>query len=165
MIHEIYGGMKNLWVEYRISANLDKQKQIIQNLKGWIEEMEERELIQGYAFNHYTRPSTTLNIRFDLEKQNLSQVEEELKRNLRQLGESDDIQRRDWPGDEYVRRAYEIGSRWAFVFMNSNRVPQNLTQSQSFNFYCLLVHGVLNSLGMNYDQEKALHRDLLGRLP
>ena len=160
--------MKTMWVEYPIYANLDKQKEIIQNLKGWIEETEKRKLIQGYAFNHYyNRPNEpdSLNVRFDLEKDNFLRVEEELKTHLRQLGESDDIQRRDWVGDEYVRRAYEIGSRWAFLFKNSNRVPQNLTQDQLFNFRCLLIHGVLNSLSINYDQEKALHIDLLKRLP
>ena len=80
------------------------------------------------------------------------------------MGESDDIKGRDWPSDEYVKRAYEIGSRWAFLYKNSNRVPQGLTESELHDFLCHLVHGVLNSLGINYNRERAIHLDLISRI-
>lgn len=46
-----------MWYEYPIPANFELQKRIIRQLREWIQGLEKRGLIAGYAFNHYSRGS------------------------------------------------------------------------------------------------------------
>jgi hypothetical protein len=44
--------VENLWHEYPIPADFNKQKEIIRKLREWIQQLENADLIVGFAFSH-----------------------------------------------------------------------------------------------------------------
>ncbi len=162
-------------MEYRIAVNFERQKEIIKQLRKHIQDFEEHGLIQGYAFNHYYNLSSepdTLRIRFDYQNedgQNI--VEKEFEKEVNQLVPHYTLQKCPWDSDEEVLKAYELGSRCAFLFwelMEKGRFSVNYLydflpslgqQSQiSLNFQRHFNHGIMNSLGVpKIPQEQIIH--------
>lgn len=164
-----------MWVEYRIPANFQRQKEIIRQLRKWIVNLEEKGLIEGFAFNHYTNlpnEPDTLRIRFNYQnEENQELVENVFEDEVRQLVQDYHLQIRNWPGDEEVLKAYEFGARCAFLYwdlVDNRKFPENYISNfllpngqlsqiphhfqQNFN------HGVMNSLGIpKYPQEQIIH--------
>lgn len=109
-----------MWYEYPIPANYQKQKETIKQSKKWIESLESRDLIQGFAFNHYYPVSGTLNIRFDcIDEEKLKIIRKELEREVKRLVPNYVLEERLWDAGktpEYIYKAYEFGSRCAFLF-------------------------------------------------
>lgn len=158
-----------MWYAYPIFANFERQKQIIRPLRKWIQSLEERRLIKGFAFDHYfniPNESDHLSIRFDYPNEdNLSTVRNELENKVRRLVPNYVLQERPWTANEEVLKAYEFGSRCAFLFWEKEshgRFPENylsdffkVIENQQltfrlvpFNFQFHFNHGVMNSLGV-----------------
>lgn len=81
-----------MWHEYLVPTDFEKQKEIIRKLRIWIEKLEERKLIAGFAFNHYysippnPKYPDELRIRFEYtNEENSKNVEEELELEIRQF--------------------------------------------------------------------------------
>lgn len=164
--------MKDLWHEYPIPANFERQKQIIRALRRWIQQLERDNLISGFAFNHYSsNPNVPdeLRIRFQYtEERNREQVEVQLETKVKEIIPDYVRQERDWgtdTTDRHILQAYELGSRWAFLaweLIESGRFPEDyfsracigLPQGgfrfeqvpSEFQFH--FNHGVMNSLGI-----------------
>ena len=156
-----------MWLEYRISADFERQKQIIRQLRTWIENIERQGLIRGFAFDHYFgRPDAQddLRVRFDYPNEENLTVRDGLRDAVRPLVPNYLPQGRAWESNEEVLKAYEFGSRCAFLLwekINQGRYPENYlsnfvtVQSDqnafrlvSFNFQFHFNHGVMNSLGV-----------------
>ena len=158
-----------MWYAYPIFTDFERQKQIIRQLRKWIQSLEERRLIRGFAFDHYfniPNEPDHLSIRFDYPyEDNLSTVRNELESEVRQLVPTYVLQERPWTGNEEVLKAYEFGSRYAFLFwekIDEGRIPDNyltdyrVIENQrlgAFRFIPLhfqlhFSHGVMNSLGI-----------------
>ncbi|UCF45497.1 MAG: hypothetical protein JSW44_02385, partial [Candidatus Bathyarchaeota archaeon] len=81
-----------MWHEYPIPADFNTQKEIIRKLKNWIQQLENDNLIDGFAFNHYFQipPSPNepdeLRVRFQYrDEQNRDIVESELENEVKKL--------------------------------------------------------------------------------
>ena len=111
-----------LWYEYPIPAGYERQREIIRQLRKWIESLESRGIAEGYAFNHYYPTSATLNLRVDcVDEKKLQIVREELKKEIKQFVPDSDAQKSErlWDAGktpEHIYKAYEFGSRCAFLF-------------------------------------------------
>lgn len=163
-----------MWHEYIIPASYDGQKRIIRELRTWIEELEQRGYVTGYAFNHYysVPPAPDypdeLRIRFEYANEgNSAEVEKELEAKIRLSIHDYTLRQRVWNNGttpEYVLRAYEFGSRCAFLFwklVETGRFEESLTSSfypfqianeesiRATNFQRSFSHGLMNSLGIS----------------
>ncbi len=78
-----------MWIEYPIFVNFEKQKQIIQQLRNWIQNLEEKGLVLGLASNHcFNNPNEpdSLRIRFEYETEDNQRLfETELQNEVRVL--------------------------------------------------------------------------------
>lgn len=156
-----------MWLEYLIPALFERQKQIIRQLRTWIESIEEQRLVQGFAFNHYfggTDVQDELRVRFDYPTEENSSVRNELRDRIRPFIPNYIPQGRPWVSNEEVLKAYEFGSRCAFLFWekeSQGRFPENYPSDfvtirnqqfafrlAPFNFQFHFNHGVMNSLGV-----------------
>lgn len=156
-----------MWIEYSIPADFDTQKRIIRQLRTRIEDTEQQELIRGFAFDHYFgRPDTQddLRVRFDYPNEENPIVRNGLRDAIRPLVPNYLPQGRAWESNEEVLKAYEFGSRCAFLLwrrINQGRYPENYLsdfvavqneqsafRQTSFNFQFHFNHGVMNSLGV-----------------
>ena len=162
-----------MWYEFPIPADFERQKQIIKQLRTWIQGLEERELIEGFAFNHYFGPNreNELRIRFDFpNEENLNDVKTELQAKLEGLGESFDLRERQWESLEHILRAYEFGSRCTFLFWEliergrfsedyvSNFLPIRRQSQVPLSFQQCFNHGVMNSLSIpKIPNEQIIH--------
>ena len=172
-----------MWHEYLIPAIAEEQAEIIRGLKFWITELEEQGLINGFAFNHYYNnppDRDELRIRFEYaDDEFLATVETQLQRNVREFIPDYEVEKRIWnqgTTPESVLRAYEFGSRCAFLLLEQiekGRIEQrwvsdfmplsNLEQSVTpFNFQSSANHGLWNSLLVNkLPNELLIHLFLL----
>lgn len=160
-----------MWIRFSIPIEFNEQKRAIRGLKPWIQELERDRRISGFAFNHYfgERRQAYLRLRFDLPNEALiNDIESELQNKLIELNIITQIERDVWNDNpEYVRRAYEIGSRMAFTFfelLDYGRIDENyLTDNRdALTFQRHMNHGLMNSLGLaKYPIEAFVHLALL----
>jgi len=167
-----------LWYEYPIPADITKQREIIRQLRKWIQSLESRGIVQGFAFNHYYPNPSTLNIRFDTTDDKLETIRKELDSEVKKLLPNYVLQERLWDAGkspEYVYKAYEFGSRCAFLFwemVEKGRFPEEFASSYlrwsdsthfelnptAFTFQSCFSHGVMNSLDISkIPNEQWLH--------
>lgn len=156
-----------MWLEYTIPADFERQKQIIRQLRTWIENIERQGLVQGFAFDHYfgrANVQDDLRVRFDYPTEENPNVRDGLGDIVRNLVPDYLPQGRPWESNEEVLKAYEFGSRCAFLFwekVKQGRLPENylsnflrIQDDQAafslipFNFQFHFNHGVMNSLGV-----------------
>ena len=179
-------GNCQLWYEYPIPADLKKQRKIIRQLRRWIEGLGSRGIVQGFAFDHYSPSPEALHIRFDCtDEEKLKIVRNELSNEVKKLLPNYVLEERLWDagkGPEQVYRAYEFGTRCAFLawqLIESGRFPEEyfsdffveesdkeiIAKQIPFEFQGHLNHGVMNSLGISkYPNEALIHSRLLVRI-
>lgn len=110
-----------MWSEFLIRVNLERQKEIIRQIREWIEDLETRHIIDGFAFGFYTSGPESLRIRFDCaNEQNLETVRAEFEDEVRRFvqGYSARNNERQWDegnSPEQVYKAYELSSRCTFL--------------------------------------------------
>jgi hypothetical protein len=179
-----------LWHEYPIPADFNKQKEIIRALREWIQQLENADLIVGFAFNHYSQDSPSskepyeLRIRFEFsDEENRDIVESELEYEVQQLLPDYVTEERSWGSDatdSHVMQAYEFGSRCAFLAweqIENGRFPESYFEQASIlksasgavakripmEFQTNLNHAIINSLGIpkNPDERAILIRNLM----
>ncbi len=175
-----------MWYEYPIPANLQKQREVIRKLRQWIQSLESRGLVQGFAFNHYygnPNASDILSIRFDcMDKKKLEIVKKELEREVKRLIPNYVLEERLWDAGkspDYIYKAYELGSRCTFLvweLIKKGRIPENylsdyrIFEKQIFRgfrgtplqFQAHFNHGLMNSLGIHkMPNEQWIHLLLL----
>ena len=179
-----------MWHEYPIQADFDKQKEIIRKLKSWIQQLENDNFIDGFAFNHYFQipqnpnEPDELRIRFQYSnKQHRDIVESELENEVKKLLPNYVQEERNWISDatgSHVLQAYEFGSRCAFLAweqIENGRFPEDYFAQASIlasasgvvakripmEFQTHFNHGVMNSLGIprNPDERAILLRNLM----
>ena len=172
--------MLDLWYEYPIPADSEKQRKIIRQLKTWIESLESRGLVDGYAFDHYSPPKE-LRIRFDCDEEKLEIIREELEPKVRKFVPDYIPKERERLWDEgktpeHIYKAYEFGSRCAFLFwdlVEKGRFSEEFTSSflqwldsthyvikhpTPLHFQFHFNHGVMNSLGISkIPNEQLIH--------
>lgn len=159
-----------MWIEYPIFVNFGTQKEVIRHLKNWIQNLEERDLIHGFAFNHYfNNPNEpdSLRIRFDYEtEENRERVETELLNEVGALVNNYALEHREWTGTDEILKAYEFGSRCTFLLwekIEEGRIPETyladyvIHENQvlrgfrivplQFQFH--FSHGTMNSCGVH----------------
>lgn len=171
-----------MWYEYPIPADYEKQREIIRQLRKWIQSLESRGIIEGFAFNHYYPVSATLNVRFDcIDEEKLKIVRKELKRKVKIFVPNyvPEKSERLWDAGktpEYIYKAYEFGSRCAFLFwelVERGRFSKELASSFlhwhdsthfairypiPFHFQFHFSHGIMNSLGIHkIPNEQLIH--------
>jgi len=179
-----------LWHEYPIPAGFSRQKEIIRKLREWIQQLENADLIVGFAFNHYYQdPSNPkepdeLRIRFQYsDEDNRDIVESELKSEVKELLPNYVLQERSWVSestDRHVLQAYEFGSRCAFLAweqIENGRFPESYFDQASIlksasgvvakrvpmEFQTHLNHAIMNSLGIpkSPDERAILIKNLM----
>jgi hypothetical protein len=179
-----------LWHEYPIPADFNRQKEVIRKLRKWIQQLENAGLVVGFAFNHYYQdPSNPkepdeLRVRFQYAREkNRETVESELEYEVQQLLPDYALQERSWvfdAEDSHVLQAYEFGSRCAFLAweqIEEGRFPESYFAQASIlksasgvvakrvplEFQTIFNHAVMNSLGIpkNPDERAILIRNLM----
>jgi len=174
-----------MWYEFPIPTDSKKQREIIRQLRKWIESLESRGIVQGFAFDHYSPPDPeSLNIRFDCaDEDNLKTVRKELQNEVKKLLPNYVLEReRLWDAGkspEQVYRAYEFGSRCAFLawkLIECGRFPEEyfsnffigeddkgtIVKKIPCEFQTHFNHGVMNSLGISkYPNEALIHVKIL----
>jgi hypothetical protein len=173
--------VENLWHEYPIPADFNKQKEIIRKLREWIQQLEVADLIVGFAFSHYypdqQNPNAPdeLRVRFQYgDEQNREIVESELETQVKELLPSYVQEERIWSGDRHVLQAYEFASRCAFLaweLIENVRFPESyfsqasvlkssrgvVAKKMPMEFQTHLNHALMNSLGIpQTPDEKAI---------
>lgn len=158
-----------MWYEYPIPANVEKQREIIRKLRKWIQSLESRGIVRGFAFNHYYLKPSILNVRFDCLKEKLEIIRKELEQEVKKLLPNYALRERLWDdgkSPEYVYKAYEFGSRCAFLFwdlIEKGRFPEELASNYLrwtdsthfelreaiFTFQSCFSHGIMNSLDIS----------------
>lgn len=177
--------MLDLWYEYPIPADYEKQREITRDLRKWIQSLESRGIIEGFAFNHYYPEPAILNIRFDCaDQKKLKIARKELEKEVKQFIQDYDAGKSErlWDAGkspEYVYKAYEFGSRCAFLFwelVERGRFSEQLTSSflkwidqsnfvidtPTAHFQFCFNHGLNNSLGISkIPNEQLIHLSAL----
>jgi len=166
-----------MWFEIPIPADYETQKVIIRQLRTWIQDLESQRLIEGFAFNHYFGGGSqdTLRVRFDCTKENLRQVKKELSSKLEELNISCSLNENPWESPEHILKAYEFGSRCAFLLFEliesgrfsedyvSDFLPPTPRSELPLSFQFHFNHGVMNSLGVpKRPNELIIHHFALG---
>lgn len=174
-----------MWYEYSIPADFNKQKEIIRKLRNWIQQLENHQFIEGFAFNHYYQvpPNPNepdeLRVRFEYrDEKNRDRIEKKLENEVRNLLLNYVKQQRTWGSDtteRHVLQAYEFGSRCAFLAweqIENGRFPEDYFARASIiqgkvgaaakriplEFQTHFNHGVMNSLGIpKKPDERAIH--------
>jgi len=144
----------------------------------WIQSLESRGIVHGFSFNHYHPNPSILNIRFDCADDKLEIIRKELENEVKKLLPNYVLEERLWDAGkspEYVYKAYEFGSRCAFLFwemVEKGRFPEEFASSYlqwtdsthfnlnpiPFNFQSCFAHGVMNSLNVSkIPNEQWLH--------
>jgi len=151
-------------------------------MKKWIVSLENKSLIEGFAFNHYYSSETAkgaVNIRFDCnDEEKLKIVRNGLELEVKKLLPDYVLEENLWDegrSPDYVYKAYEFGSRCAFLFwdlLETNRFSDELTSSflhwidsthfelkpMPFYFQLCFSHGLMNSLGISkIPNEQIIH--------
>jgi hypothetical protein len=165
-----------MWYQFPIPTDFENQKRIIRQLRRWIQKLEEDGVINGFAFNHYFMKNLNeLRLRFDCTANSLEQIKKELGDNLKGLGVACALQESEWKDPEHVLKAYEFGSRCAFLFWElaekgrfsedyiSNFLPVKERSNIPLAFQQCFNHGVMNSLGIpKLPNELMLHYIMTG---
>jgi hypothetical protein len=174
--------VKYLWYEYPIPADFEKQKEIIKQLRKWMQQLEKGKFIVGYAFNHYfqippnPKEPDELRIRFEYsDEKHREYVEKELEREATKFLPNYVKKERKWDSPQHILQAYEFGSRCAFLaqeLIESNRFPKEyfsrfyvgenengiIARQIPAEFQIHFNHGVMNSLSIpKYPDEKLVH--------
>lgn len=165
-----------MWYEYPVPTDVENQKRIIRKLKNWIQSLEKRGIVTGFAFNHYSSPPA-LNIRFDCTDDKLETIRKELTDEVKKYLPNHVLQERLWDdgkSPDFVYKAYEFGSRCAFLsweLADKERFPDEFVSSflkcddgvhyeindeSRFNFQYFLNHGLMNSLSIRKAPEEQL---------
>ena len=179
-----------MWYEYPIPADFDKQKKIIRALRKWIQQLENDQVIEGFAFKHYysepqnPKEPDELRVRFQYsDEQNRPIVELELESEVKKLLSNYVIKVRSWDSKttgSHVLQAHEIGSRCAFFVweqIDNGRFPESYFAQASIlktprgvvakriplEFQTHFSHAIMNSLGIpkNPDERAILIRNLM----
>jgi len=173
-----------MWYEFLIRVNLERQKEIARQMREWVDKLETRHIIDGFAFNFYTSDPESLRIRFDCSSQrNLKTVREELENQVRHFvpdysTRNNERQWDDGNSPEQVYKAYELSSRFTFLIWKleeTHRFPEDFfsnfwitenpdeihVRQRPFQFQFCLNHGVMNALGISYQNEAYVHLRLL----
>jgi hypothetical protein len=173
-----------MWYEFPIPADPKKQREIIRQLRKWIESLESRGVVKGFAFDHCSPNPEELRIRFDTDEENLKTVRKELENEVKKLRPNYVLPPEDrlWDGGknkEQVYRAYEFGSSCAFLaweLIENERFPEEyfsdfyiredaegtIVKQIPVKFQKHFNHGVMNSLGISsYPNEALIHLYLL----
>lgn len=144
--------------------DFEKQKQIIMLLKEWIEDLEKRELVKGFAFNHYfnlPNEPDALRLRFDFPNEEKREtVKKELEEKVKHLFPNCMFKELEWTSpNEGELEAYEFGSRCAFLFWDLVKKERlkagyisdfEITKTDPpWVFQQCFNHGVMNSLGIS----------------
>lgn len=170
-----------LWYEYPIPADYEKQRKIIGQLRKWIQSLESRGIIEGFAFNHYFPVSATLNVRFDcIDEEKLKIIRKELEQEVRGFVPNyvSEENERLWDAGktpEHIYKAYEFGSRCTFLFwelVERGRFNEDFASSFlewidsahykftptsiPFLFQLCFSHGIMNSLGIHKSPNEQL---------
>jgi len=167
-----------MWIEYSIPANFERQKEIIRHLRTWIEGIDEKGLVRGFAFNHYSGQAgiqDDLRVRFDYPNEVNSEVEAELRTKVREFISDYSPHGTPWDSNEEILKGYEFGSRCAFLFwqmVEKGRFPDEFLSdylhwtdsthyeirlgSMPFNFQSHFYHGVMNSLSVQKQPNELL---------
>jgi hypothetical protein len=137
-------------------------------LRTWIESLEERGLVRGSAFDHYSGQEGVpddLRVRFDYPNEANPDVEDELRTRVREFVPDYTPHGTHWDSNEEILKGYESGSRCAFLFwklVQSGRFPEGYLSNYlvnfdanhfglntvPFNFQSHFYHGLMNSLGV-----------------
>lgn len=150
-----------MWVSYIFRADIIRQKEMVKRLKPIIEALEREGLIDGFNFNHYyftpPKPEDHLALRLsypDLERKSL--VEEKLRL------EGFKWEEQSYREKEEIKKAYELGSRFVFLFLNSingGKIEEKLLKNKEFLLH--MLHGICNSLSIpSVPDELYLHYNL-----
>ena len=168
--------MTFMWYQIHIQKNVNEQMKLIREMKDWIKELEQRKIIDGYAFNHYFGQASDdhLSIRFNCNEEQFNAIKKEIMRVLPQYSLKKEPKFDIWSGENHILQAYEIGSRCAFLIwdlIEKERIPQNYLSNFyrennilqiPFQFQQHFSHGLMNSLGIyKYPNEQILHLTLL----
>jgi hypothetical protein len=156
-----------LWLQYSVPTDYETQKQLIRQLRTWIEGITEQRIIRGFAFDHYfNNPNEAdhISIRFDYPTVEIPEVVTELQERVGRFVPNYSPHGEQWESDEEILKAYEFGSRCAFLFwelLSQGRFPENYTSDfrrvinqqhaivkVPFNFQWHFNHGVMNSLSV-----------------
>jgi hypothetical protein len=171
-----------LWHEYQIPADFEKQKEIIKQLRKWMQQLEKDKFIIGLAFNHYfqfppnPKEPDELRIRFEYsDEKHREHVEKELEREVKKLLPSYVKKEREWDSPHHILQAYEFGSRCAFLareLIENKRFPEEyfsrfcvgenekgiIAKQIPLEFQTHFNHGVMNSLSIpKYPDEILVH--------
>lgn len=172
-----------MWYEYPIPADYGAQRKIIRQLRKWIQSLENRGVVQGFAFNHYYPNPANLNIRFDCTEDKLETIRKELEQEVKKHLPNYVLEERLWDSGrspEHVYKAYEFGTRCTFLFWElaeKGRFPEQFTSdflhwldsnhfiienANAFSFQSCFNHGVMNSLGISkIPNEQLIHLGML----
>jgi hypothetical protein len=167
-----------MWIEYSIPANFERQKEIIRHLRTWIEGIDEKGLVRGFAFNHYSGQAgiqDDLRVRFDYPNEVNPDVEAELGAKIREFIPDYTPHGTPWDSNEEILKGYEFGSRCAFLFLQmveKGRFPEGFLSNYlywtnsthfeirpipiPFNFQSHFYHGIMNSLGVQKQPNELL---------
>lgn len=164
-----------MWYEYPISADFELQKKIVRQSRKWIQDLEKRGLVEGFAFDHYfnnPERGDVLCIRFDYQNEESREVvQKELLDKVRQLVPNYELKVNRWespnPGE---LEAYEFGSRCALLFwelVEKGRLKEeylsdfSMHEQAPFVFQQCFIHGLMNSLSVTTLNELNIHLNLL----
>ena len=173
-----------MWYEYPIPASPERQRQVIRQLREWIENLESRGIIEGFAFDHYSGADVPdeLRIRFDcISVENLEVLRAELEREVGRLIADYVRNERIWNSGrtpEHILKAYEFGSRCAFLLwklIEEGRFSEDYVSNYAtivnrqltvrripLEFQAHSNHGIMNSLGVfKTPNEQWIHLVLL----
>lgn len=148
-----------VWKEFIFYGKLDELSTFaIDNLRPIIKKLETENWIKGFNFNFYSGKKPHLSLRLDLKKKYESKIKKELKQ-CQFKHESDDYDEQD-----KIAKFYELGSRWAFLLqdqIDKKRFEKDWIKDDNF---VLVLHGLCNSLKLNYYEEIRLHLEAIGRI-
>lgn len=159
--------MMFVWYQIQIQVNINEQMKLIHEMKDWIKDLEQRKIIDGYAFNHYL---DDLSIRFNCTEEQFNIIKKEVIKVLHKYGYKKEPRFDIWGGENHILQAYEFGSRCTFLIwdlIEKERIPQNYLSNFyrendilqiPFQFQQHFSHGLMNSLGIHkYPNEQILH--------
>jgi hypothetical protein len=148
-----------VWKAFTFYGNLDELSTFaIDNLRPIIRKLETEKWINGFNFNFYSGKKPNLSLRLDLKKKYEVKIKKELKRcHIKpESGEYDE--------QDKIAKFYELGSRWAFLLQDQidrKRFEKDWIKDDNF---ILVIHGICNSLKLNYYEEIRLHLEAIVRI-
>ena len=148
-----------VWKAFIFYGNLDELSIfVIDNLRPIIRKFEAEKWINGFNYNLYSGKIPNLSLRLDLKKKHEAKIKKELKKcHIKPvLAEYDE--------QDKIAKFYELSSRWAFLLQDQidrKRFEKDWINDDNF---VLVIHGLCNSLKLNYYEEFRLHLEAIGRI-